>query len=175
MMSPARAAGPSLRTASSHIFLSQVPFSSNGKALRELGRMILAVAYSAASPRTNSRRWSWLSFLVSPCSVTARKATKTTGDMRETAISITSPRNQLLQYEKQRHHDRSGEQAAFHTIAAAAPEHSHVPLQGVPGYTHCKPAQVASEQGKSHVPAKMQTDREPQRSSTPHCVPQQDS
>ena len=43
------------------------------QALLERGRMILAVAYSEESPRTSSTRWSWLSFLVSPCRMTSPK------------------------------------------------------------------------------------------------------
>src|ERR1051326_8069981 len=113
-MSPARAAGPSLRTASSQVFLSQVPFSAKGKALRDRGSIILAVAYSEDSPRISSTRWSRLSFLVSPCKLaTARKAARIRGGMREADISLLPrlrlhhlrARNQLLQSEKNRHHD----------------------------------------------------------------------
>ena len=148
--------------------------------------MILAVAYSEESPRTNSTRWSWLSFLVSPCRVV------TTGNAsgqesyensrryaRNSHLNHFRLRNQLLNSLRSAKNSAttiaSGEQTAFHTIAAAAPEHAHFPLQGVPGHPHCKPAQVASEQGKSHVPAEMQPYREPQSSSTPHRVSQQDS
>src|SRR5579862_5118175 len=122
-------------------------------------------------------RWSSTLFLESPRKA-ARAATVRTALRRTrrgagilTPFLTTDPRY----HRERRRHGQGRQQAALGSIIATAPKRTHAPVQRVASQAHCKPAEVRSEQGQGEVPAEVQADGEPQRSTAPAGIAEQDA